>query len=233
MEENSIQLNKQIFKQEICLDIEALRLTLFERLKSIPLFGDILVFIEKRENIMEMQGLNIAIRNLNESVEGLIEQNQIDYDYINNNQREIYFIFKSFLSAVYNQPDEEFIHYLSNYVSNCINEEFSSVKIKVSILNKIAKYTKQHVIVLKSIYEDSKEHGWPEKLKNDDYNWQKQVERISNIEPFIVTYCFNELVNDGFVFQKLGAYYFNTFSPYEITELGLKCLRMVGEIGDL
>lgn len=228
MGENSIQLYKQLFKQEIELDTEALRLTLFERLKSIPYFGDILVFIEKRENLMEMQGLNIAIENLNELVEGLIKQNQVDYNYIDSNQREIYFLFKFFLNAVYNQPDEEFIKYLSNYVSNCINEEFSSVKIKVAILNKIAKYTKQHVIVLKSIYEDSKEHGWPENLKNEDYNWQKQVERISDIEPFIVTYCFNELVNDGFLFQKLGAYNFNTFSPYEITELGLECLRMVG-----
>ena len=223
-----MEIYKSIFKYELEIDIEAFRQTIQERLKGIPCFGDILVFKEKRENIIEMNGLNRAIEKIRENVNELIEKNIIDRNYIEQSQRELYFIFKFFLNAVYNQPNEEFIDFLSNYVCNCINEEFSSVKIKVAILNRIARYTKQHINVLKSIYEDSKEHGWPGEIKNEDYNWQKQIDKIPDIEEFIAIFCFNDLVNDGFLFQKLGAFNYNTFSPYEITALGEQCLKMIG-----
>jgi len=98
----------------------------------------------------------------------------------------------------------------------------------VSILNKIAKYTKQHIEVLKSIFEDSKEHGWPGEIKSDDYNWQKQIEKIPQLEPAIIKYCLHELLNDGFIFQKLGTFSGITYSPYEITEVGVQCLKMLG-----
>lgn len=227
MDEKTIQLYKSIFTYELEIDREAISQTIEERLKGIPVFGDVLTFIEKRQNIIEMNGLNRAVDSLKELVLKLVEENKVDRYYIENCQRELYFIFKFFLSAVYNQPNEEFIDYLSHYVCSCISEEFSDVKIKVNILNKIAKYTKQHIAILKFTYDDSRKHGWPDNLKNDDYNWQKQVEQIENIEPFIITYCFNELVNDGFIFQMLGTFNSNTFSPYEITELGEKCLKML------
>ena len=228
MDKNEIAICRNPFKYELDIDIKAVIKTLEERFKSVPILGDILVFKEKRENIVEMNGINRAIDNIEKNIKCLIEANRVDLNYIEKCQKEVYFIFKFFLNAVYNQPNEEFIDYLSHYLCNCINEEFSDVKIKVTILNRVTRYTKQHIDVLKSIYEDSKEHGWPGDIKNDNYNWQKQIENIPNIEPFLIKLCFHDLVNDGFLFQKLGAYNFNTFSPYEIIELGVICLKMVG-----
>jgi len=183
--------------------------------------------MEKRANIIEMNNLNRAVEKLEKSVSDLVLQNKVDRNYIENCKREIYFIFKFFLNAVYNQPDEGFIDFLTQYVCNCINEEFSDVKIKVTILNKIAKYTKQHIEILKFIFEDSKKHGWPGKIQNEDYSLQEQIKK-ADIEPFIVKYCLDELLNDGFVFQKLGLFNGNTYSPYEITDAGVRCLKMLG-----
>lgn len=227
MSNDKLEIYKSLFKYEFQIDIEALRQTVQERFKGIPFFGDILVFTEKRENIIEMNGLYRAIDKIKENVNILIENNKIDKKYIEQSQRELYFIFKFFLSAVYNQPNEEFIDHLSNYLCSCINEEFSSVKIKVVMLNRIARYTKQHIDILKSIYDDSKEHGWPGEIKNDDYNWQKQIDKIP-VEQFIAVFCLNDLVNDGFLFQKLGMFNHNTSSPYEITVIGEQCLKMIG-----
>lgn len=227
MSNNELEVYKSLFKYEFQIDIQALRQTIQERLKGIPFFGDILAFTENRENIIEMNGLYRAIDNLKDNVNKLIENEKIDKKYIEQSQRELYFIFKFFLNAVYNQPNEEFIDFLSNYLCNCINEEFSSVKIKVTILNRIARYSKQHIDILKTIYEDSKEHGWPGTIKNEDYNLQKQINKIP-VEQFIAVFCLNDLVNDGFLFQKLGMFNHNTSSPYEITKIGEQCLKMIG-----
>lgn len=228
MNKDQIEVYKGIAKYEMGIDIEAFRQMLEERLKSIPFFGDILVFKEKRENIIEMNALNRAVDIIKESVESLIQDKKIDHNYIEKCQREIYFIFKFFFSAVYNQPDEEYVDYLSKFVSNCINEEFSEIKVKAAILNRIARYTKQHIEVLKYIFEDSRKHGWPGEIKNEDYNWQQQVAEMSHIEPYIIEFCFNDLKNDGFIFQTLGTFSANTYSPYEITKFGVQCLKMIG-----
>jgi hypothetical protein len=51
---------------------------------------------------------------------------------------------------------------------------------------------------------------------------------MSHIEPYIIEFCFNDLKNDGFIFQTLGTFSANTYSPYEITKFGVQCLKMIG-----
>jgi len=86
MDEELVPLYKSLFQYEISIDMQAVVETIEERLKSIPVYGDILVFKEKRANIIEMNGLNRAVEKLEGLVSGLVSQNKIDRNYIENCQ---------------------------------------------------------------------------------------------------------------------------------------------------
>lgn len=247
------------------INIQALWAAIKERFKYLPYFGDLIVFEEKEAEIIEMNVIHRNIEKLNEninenefeingiyrSIEKLIEnvnelqKNQkIDDTYIQNNQREIYFLFKMFIGSVYNQPNEEYIDYLSCYLSNCLNKDFSEVKLKVSIFNKLARYTNQHIEILKILYDDCMLHGgWHcTDLKNKK---DLQLKKLEHINRGTSDYCINELLSDGFLRQVTGMFqpangefsYYDSLStensPYSIAYAGVICLGMLNKIKDI
>jgi len=192
-------------------------------LKAIPILGNILGpmigYFDEKSTFYEIENMKKSFENVYDILHDLEVHNKLIEHYPEQQQREYYFLFKKFMSAVYNQPDEEYIEYLTKYISNCMNKDFSNLTMKISILNKIAKYTHNHIELLYDIYLECKKEG----------RTRKYVGTLdANIQ-----YCINEMVGDGFiVFAVKNATYqdLSDGSPHEISLAGTKVLEMTGKI---
>lgn len=193
-----------------------------ERIKSVPFLGDTITFNEKLYSIREMNNLKNGINFLAQNITTLQEEQKLDLEFIQNNTRDIYFLYKMFLCAIYNQPDEEYIEYLSRYISNCLNRDYSGFTLKLNILNKLSKYTKMHIKILKEIYADCLENMECKKF-------------LGSID-ITTEYCVTELQNDGFITQALDNKYSYTWNDisnvhgHKMTNVGIQTLKMINEI---
>lgn len=203
-------------------------------LKITPIIGPILSpiidYIDGVGNIKESENLKKCFEQLYDKIHELEISLKLIDKIGESQQREIYFIFKKFVSAVYNQPDLEYIDYLTTYLTNCLNVDYSEDKMKVSILNKIAKYTKQHIEILSLLYIDFVEHNGLHKINIDNNNVKLQMERMKHIDIVTINCCLCELKSDGLIYQHISAFSWSSFSPYLITELGIRSLEMIGMI---
>jgi len=198
-----------------------------ERIKSIPVIGDIIVFTDAIKDINEWENVNKAVAQLQNKIDDLISQNKLDKEYIEENKREIYFLYKIFLGSTFNQPDEYFLEYLSSFLANCLSTDFTKNKMKIVMYNKFSKYTRQHIEVLNFFCKELIHHA---NNKGDKYTCKVQLEEIKNIDADIVDYCIISLMNDGFITQEISFWKPQYIAPYKISVHGMTALKMIGEI---
>jgi hypothetical protein len=179
-----------------------------EFIKEVPILGQILAARDTYNNTYEAENLKIAIDKINKYINELDKKQKIDHDYLLRMQKELYFIYKSFLNSILFQADDEYLDYLSKYVTNCLNVDFSEERMKLSILNKITKYTSLHFSILKDIYKDK----LPSSIQQI-----RLLAYDSNYE-----YCISELLNDGFIKSKSPS-----LTKYAHTSAGAFLLKML------
>ena len=217
-------------RYSIGLYLSALSKMTTEVAKLIPGYGLLLIFDEKLNNTIEMNGINAGIEALKIKTDEIQRLQKIDDKYIKNSKRELYFLFKTFLGSVYNQPDEECIQLLSYYTANCINVDYNEVKLKISLLNKLAKYSKTHIDILKALYVDWNDCDGSNNYKYENNDIERQIKKINFVNKSTFLYCAHDLLNDGFLFQVISTWLSNSYSPFQISETGIIALKMMDKI---
>ncbi|MDF2891230.1 MAG: hypothetical protein K0R80_1597 [Clostridia bacterium] len=207
---------------------KAIKDVIIEVMKNIAVVGPFFSVYQSYTNRLEFENLTNAVKLVNKNIEQLDRKQKIDMQLITGIEKETYFLYKLFLTSVLNNYDEKSIEYLSVYAANCINKDFNENEHKLSMLNKIIKYSSAHFKVLKFAYDDSIEHGWPNEEKDNDIKQQK--EKIGDMPELSFDYCINELLKDGFVIQHISMFSHTKFAPYEITNSGEMCLKMINLI---
>lgn len=223
--ENNLKCNsKELALDSFELTWKFLEALVAELIKSIPLAGPIISAGQAIYNKNEMYNVKKGMETLSSKLTEYEKNNKISKDF---DEREMYFLIKRYVTAIYNQPDEEIIRCLSNFVANCISEEFSDDKLKIIILDKISKYTRQHIYVLKGIVENDESKLQEENIGTNVNQLEYQKSQIAYHDNDNIEFCINELEKDGFIKREIGAWGSDTYTPYSPTGVGIRCLKMI------
>lgn len=174
--------------------------------------------IGKKLESNEKERLSVLVNELEQKIESM-DKNKLDYNFINSDE------FIEIIFKVYNYTKREYRHdkikYFANILINYSTIEFSNDFYKEGIIEKISKYSIEHILVLEKIYQ-----GYYQKLKKEakEKTFNYRDIHIESISDEIRDICIYTLNSDGFIKEITGAY---GGGSYSITTFGIRCIELI------
>lgn len=204
-------------------------------IKEIPIFGKAFSVAENINNKKQVdniiKGLQYIWHNFNLLSNELEEK--LDKDFANEENAEFVTLVKQVLENITKQYKDEKVKYLANFLANSTKKEFSKAFYKEGILDKVSKYSIEHILILKHFYDVESHEG-----TNSEENRKKPLDCkinldtlcIEGIDNNIKRICIRDLESDGFIDEVTGAFYGYSGGNYYLTGYGKLCIELLKDL---
>lgn len=210
-----------------------LKIVFIEYLKAkFPLISALSVLRHDRLLKKEENRLNKLISDIQYKT-GKIDKNKIDYEFVNTEE------FARIVFHVYDKAKsdyrEEKLKYYSNLLINYTTKDFSQEFYKEGLIEKIARLSGEHFIVLNEFYKkylNDDLGNRTDKEKNDpigSVNWRDL--RLANIKPNLIELCLVDLQAEGLLYN-LASFRFDgaVNEEFSISPYGIKVIQLINSV---
>lgn len=172
---------------------------------------------------VEEERLNKFFQNTSNKIKYLSD-NKLDKDFIES--EEFIRLFLNISNKVKEDYREKKIEYYSNLLLNYTTINFSKDFYKEGIIERLSKYSIEHILVLDEAYSLFKTNPVLGSMQRGTFN--KQNIKVENLDEQIIELCIIDLRADGLLYEVTG-FRFDAGTPeyFIITEYGIKCLELI------
>ncbi|WFD09027.1 hypothetical protein [Tepidibacter hydrothermalis] len=175
------------------------------------------------------------LSNIIEKKVNQINENKIDWDFIKS-EEFLRIVFDTFEKAK-KEYREEKLKYFANILLNYTTYQFSNDFYKEGIIERISKYSVEHIIVLEEIYKCCTRKGninddkIDQNVKNTNANYiHIDKLNVKNININIVNICIGDLSSGGFIIKENSTWEAVGGKCYSVTDYGIRLLQLIGDL---
>ncbi|MBM7869253.1 hypothetical protein JOC70_000722 [Clostridium pascui] len=191
-----------------------LKIVFIEYMKAkFPAIAAFSVLRHNRLIKIEEDRLNRLLEDVQDKIKK-VDINKIDYDFIK--KEEFARIVFDVLDKAKSDYREEKLKYYANILINYSTIEFSGDFYKEYIIDRIANYTIEHILLLEKVYEKHLELN-----DNNKLDYLDEDLPLENLSKEVTDICINTLVADGFLIKGFWG------DGYLINERGIKCVKLI------
>ena len=205
-------------------------------IKEIPIYGKIFSVIDNINSKKQIENIIKGLQYIWKNFEMLNEElnDKLDKEFVSEDNLEFVLLAKRVFEDITKQYKEEKIRYLANFIANSSTKEYSKTHHKEGILDKITRYSVEHVLILKffcdsNIFEENSDlEKRRENLKENSVDIDTL--QVDGLNKDIIRVCVRDLESDGFIDEIAGGYWGNNGGKYYLTNYGLTCIKLLEDI---